>query len=67
MNNNKKEQLMQAILELQKEIVSENFVGINFSNTNDTCNLVFSKEDIERIKVESSMLNSLEVYVKGEW
>jgi predicted DNA binding CopG/RHH family protein len=67
MNNSKKEQLMQAILELQKEIVSENFVGINFNNTHDRYNLTFSKEDIERIKVESSMLNSLEIYVKGEW
>lgn len=58
-----KENMKKEILEQQKEVVSENFVGIDYD-------AVFPRTTAKSLMVENEKLcyfGDFGVYVKGEW
>ena len=58
-----KENMKKEILEQQKEVVSENFVGIDYD-------AVFPRTTAKSLMVENQKLcyfGDFGVYVKGEW
>lgn len=52
------EEWNKAVLDLQKEIVSENFVGVDYSS-------VFPRATTKPLTTETE--NFVGVFVKGEW
>jgi hypothetical protein len=55
-----REEYNMAIIEMQKEIISENFVGIDFSSLIPAYTLQLLTEETEKI-------GGFGIYVKGEW
>ena len=55
-----KENLKKAIMEQQSEVVSENFVGIDFSSLVPTCTFHVPNEESEKV-------GGFGIFVKGEW
>jgi len=55
-----KENYKKEILEQQREVISENFVGIDFSSMCPTYTLQLITEETEKI-------GGFGIFVKGEW
>ena len=55
-----KENMKKEILEQQSEVISENFVGIDFSSICPTYTLQLLTEETEKI-------GGFGIFVKGEW
>lgn len=55
-----KENYKKEILEQQREVISENFVGIDFSSLVPTYTLQLLTEETEKI-------GGFGIFVKGEW
>jgi hypothetical protein len=55
-----KENYKKEILEQQKEVVSENFVGIDFTS-------MCSAYTMQLLAEETEKLGGFGIYVKGEW
>ena len=55
-----KENYKKEILEQQREVISENFVGIDFSSMCPTYTLQLLTEETEKI-------GGFGIFVKGEW
>jgi hypothetical protein len=55
-----REEQNMAIIEMQKEIISENFVGIDFSSMCPAYTLQLLTEETENV-------GGFGIFVKGEW